>query len=79
LHPSFIRDRRDPRLPALLDAIVDLTRRLDLELIAEGVEDVASRDLVLAAGFRFGQGLFFGPALLPHEAVAYANTHAIHA
>ena len=75
LDASFVQDRTDPRLPAMLDAIVDLTDRLDLELIAVGVNDAGCRDFAVGAGLRVGQGRLLGPALPPDEVAARADTH----
>jgi EAL domain-containing protein (putative c-di-GMP-specific phosphodiesterase class I) len=44
-----------------------------MDLSAEGVLDVAGRDFALAAGLRYGQGLFLALALPPQQAAASAN------
>jgi EAL domain-containing protein (putative c-di-GMP-specific phosphodiesterase class I) len=60
LDPSFVQDRDDQRLRTVLAAIADLTDRLDVTVIAQGIDDEASRDFALSAGFRFGRGRMFG-------------------
>jgi diguanylate cyclase (GGDEF)-like protein len=47
----------------LVDVVVQLGARLDLEVIAEGVGDVAQRQVVEASGCRLAQGDLFGPAV----------------
>lgn len=46
----------------IITAIVELARALDLELVAEGVEQAAQRDRLLELGCRTGQGWLFSPA-----------------
>jgi diguanylate cyclase (GGDEF)-like protein/PAS domain S-box-containing protein len=45
----------DQRL-ALVEAIIRIARTLDLEVIAEGIETEAQRDLLVSMGCQFGQG-----------------------
>ena len=65
-----MHDHND-RLPALLAAIGDLTHRLNVDVIAEGIEDTTDLQLALAAGFHLAQGLLFAPALPPNDAAAW--------
>jgi diguanylate cyclase (GGDEF) domain len=52
----------------LVEGIVQLTRILELEVIAEGIETPEERDLAADVGCRYGQGyLFAGP--MPAEAI----------
>jgi diguanylate cyclase (GGDEF)-like protein/PAS domain S-box-containing protein len=44
---------------ALSEAIIVMAHKLGLQVIAEGVETVAQRDLLLAAGCDYGQGYLF--------------------
>jgi EAL domain-containing protein (putative c-di-GMP-specific phosphodiesterase class I) len=41
-------------------AVVDLAKGFGQETIAEGIEDVETRDLLAAMGVDFGQGYLFG-------------------
>jgi len=44
---------------ALCEAIIVMAHKLGLRVIAEGVETVAQRDLLIAAGCDFAQGYLF--------------------
>jgi diguanylate cyclase (GGDEF)-like protein len=59
---SLVRDPgvRDSQPAPLVDIVVRLGHRLGLEVIAEGIEDVAQRTVVEQAACRFGQGRLFG-------------------
>jgi diguanylate cyclase (GGDEF)-like protein/PAS domain S-box-containing protein len=48
---------------ALSEAIIVMAHKLDLEVIAEGVETKAQRDLLLAAGCDYAQGYLFARPL----------------
>jgi diguanylate cyclase (GGDEF)-like protein len=71
LDRSFFRHPGDPRHRALLDIVVDVTRRLDVNLIAEGIETARALSVAREAGFVFGQGLYFAAAMPPEQAAAY--------
>lgn len=51
-------------------ALVSLARALDLEVVAEGVEDASTLDALVALGCGRAQGYLFAPALAPDELVA---------
>jgi len=56
---AFIQDLpRDPRSVPLVRAIVDLAHQLDLVVVAEGVEDVESLELLARMGCDRAQGFF---------------------
>jgi len=58
---SFVRDlATDESDAAIVSAIVALAHRLDLEVVAEGVEDETQRDYLSAEGCDLMQGYFFG-------------------
>lgn len=44
---------------ALINATMNLAETLKLKVIAEGVEDAAQRDILLALGCRYAQGFYF--------------------
>jgi EAL domain-containing protein (putative c-di-GMP-specific phosphodiesterase class I) len=68
---SFIRDvLHDPSDAQIVKAIINLGHSLDLEVVAEGVEDQSQRDFLVAAGCDLIQGFLFFP---PIDAVAFAN------
>jgi diguanylate cyclase (GGDEF)-like protein/PAS domain S-box-containing protein len=60
---------------AVCEAIIGIARSLKLGLVAEGVENAAQRDFLIAQGVHVGQGFLFAPGLLPDElAHHYAGT-----
>ncbi len=65
---------RSRAVAPLVDVVVQLGARLDLEVIAEGVGDAAQRQVVEASGCRLAQGDLFGPAV-PAERIE-AMLHA---
>jgi diguanylate cyclase (GGDEF)-like protein/PAS domain S-box-containing protein len=61
---TFIDDiPEDPRQVALVEGIVHLADTLGLQVIAEGIEEQAQRELLTAVGCRFGQGYLFAPPM----------------
>jgi diguanylate cyclase (GGDEF)-like protein len=78
---SFVRDlATDPSDAAIVSAIVALAHRLDLEVVAEGVEDETQRDYLCAQGCDLMQGYFFGkpmPAAEIEALVASASAASL--
>lgn len=64
---SFTQDLVTPgsRHLALSKAIIVMGHELGLKVIAEGIENSAQRDLLLAAGCDFGQGYLFAQPIPP--------------
>ena len=61
---SFVRDITvDPNDTAIVVAIINMARSLDLETIAEGVETAGQLALLRSRGCRVGQGFYFSPPL----------------
>ncbi len=59
---SFVRDITvDPNDTAIVVAIINMARSLDLETIAEGVETAGQLALLRSRGCRVGQGFYFSP------------------
>ncbi|MFF7872423.1 aminotransferase class I/II-fold pyridoxal phosphate-dependent enzyme [Streptomyces qaidamensis] len=57
---SFIDNiARDAQQVALVEGIVRIADTLGLQVIAEGIENTAQRDLLAGMGCRFGQGFLF--------------------
>ncbi|MER5450267.1 aminotransferase class I/II-fold pyridoxal phosphate-dependent enzyme [Streptomyces sp. NPDC002764] len=57
---TFIDDiTRDAQQVALVEGIVRIADTLGLQVIAEGIEEPAQRDLLAGMGCRFGQGYLF--------------------
>jgi diguanylate cyclase (GGDEF)-like protein/PAS domain S-box-containing protein len=61
---TFIDDiPEDPKQVALVEGIVHLADTLGLQVIAEGIEEQAQRELLASIGCRFGQGYLFAPPM----------------
>ncbi|MCW9052400.1 MAG: EAL domain-containing protein [Motiliproteus sp.] len=61
---SFIFDvTKDPQNAAITQAIINLGKLLDLEVIAEGVETAEHRDFVINNGCDIAQGYFYAKPL----------------
>jgi diguanylate cyclase (GGDEF)-like protein/PAS domain S-box-containing protein len=59
---SFVRDITvDPNDTAIVVAIINMAKSLDLETIAEGVETAGQLALLRSKGCRMGQGFYFSP------------------
>jgi len=66
---TFVRDIHvDSESRAIVGAIMGLAQALDIEVIAEGVETKAQRELLLALDCPVGQGYLFGKAMPAAEA-----------
>jgi diguanylate cyclase (GGDEF)-like protein/PAS domain S-box-containing protein len=63
---------------ALCEAIIVMSHKLGLKVIAEGVETQAQMDLLLAAGCDYGQGYLFSKPLLAAEFEAFLSSHRQH-
>ena len=61
---SFVHGAwRDPTTRAMYDASLGLGRQLDMEVVAEGVEDREDWDMVRRTGCDLAQGYFIGPPM----------------
>ncbi|UYY58823.1 putative bifunctional diguanylate cyclase/phosphodiesterase [Sphingomonas sp. S2-65] len=60
----------DAKALRLVDAIVALARRLDLPVVAEGIESAATADALAALGCTYGQGYHFGHPMAADEVEA---------
>ena len=58
---------------ALAEGIVQITRTLGLEVIAEGIESVVQRDLLISMGCRFGQGYLLAMPMAAQQAETLAR------
>lgn len=50
---------------SVVSAIISMAKKLNLELVAEGIQNEAQRDWLLNAGVTVGQGYLFGKAATP--------------
>jgi EAL domain-containing protein (putative c-di-GMP-specific phosphodiesterase class I) len=67
---SFLRDvPQDPTGLALVRAMVDLARTLDLDVIAEGIESAEQLDVLVELGCRYGQGFHLARPMPAAQAV----------
>ena len=65
---SFVSNLEDGKDNlALCEAIIVMAHKLGMEVIAEGVETEAQRDLLLASGCDFAQGYLFSKPVPPEE------------
>jgi EAL domain-containing protein (putative c-di-GMP-specific phosphodiesterase class I) len=65
---SFIRDITvDPNDTAIVTAIINMAKSLDLETIAEGVETAGQLALLRSKGCRVGQGFHFSAPVRAEE------------
>lgn len=65
---SFVADLgEDPRHRAIVEAMVVLARRMELDVIAEGIETQTQLDHLQDLGCALGQGYFFGRPMPPEE------------
>ncbi len=61
---SFVRDvATDSNDAAIVRTIIDMGRSLDLEVVAEGVEEPEQLEFLRAHGCTYGQGRLFGDAM----------------
>ncbi|TYP84598.1 putative bifunctional diguanylate cyclase/phosphodiesterase [Blastococcus xanthinilyticus] len=65
---SFIATIDGAELPPIVRGLVELGRTLDLEIVAEGVEDERQRDLLRDARCEFAQGYLFAAPLSATDA-----------
>jgi diguanylate cyclase (GGDEF)-like protein/PAS domain S-box-containing protein len=65
---SFVRElQADSDDAAIVGSIIELGKRLGLAVLAEGIEDRATNDLLLRMGCNKGQGYYFGRPAPPTE------------
>ncbi len=65
---SFVaRMVEEPAISAIVEAIGKLGPSLRLELVAEGVESLCQRQILLRAGYRIGQGFLYDRAIQASE------------
>jgi len=75
---SFVRDMvTDASDQAIVEAIIVMAHKLGMKVVAEGVETVAQRDLLTAAGCDFAQGYLFARPLPKEDFLAYLREDAV--
>jgi len=77
---SFVRDITvDPNDTAIVVAIINMARSLDLETIAEGVETTGQLALLRSKGCRAGQGFYFSPPTSPENLLDMLRQNNVYA
>ncbi|MGH8893509.1 MAG: putative bifunctional diguanylate cyclase/phosphodiesterase, partial [Actinomycetes bacterium] len=72
---SFVSQVHDsPRDRAIVGAVADLARHLDLEVVAEGIEKPETATLLSEIGCRFGQGHHFAASMSPELLPLWVQT-----
>jgi len=65
---SFVRNMKsNSKDIALCEAIIAMAHKLDIKVVAEGIETEEHRDLLMAAGCDFGQGYLFSKPVPPDD------------
>lgn len=59
----------------LCEAIIMMAHRLGMKVIAEGIETVQQKTLLIRAGCDYGQGFLFAKSLAPKDLEAYVLQH----
>lgn len=73
---SLVRDLATvPARRALVEAIIVMAHKLGIQVVGEGIETPAQRDILCAAGCDFGQGFLFARPLPP--ALVWARWSAL--
>ena len=74
---SFVQDMgTDPGDAAIVVTIIGLAHHLGLRVVAEGVEDQRSRDLLVQSGCDVGQGFLISRPLQPDRLEAWLSVGA---
>ena len=63
----------NPGSAKIVSSVVKLGQDLDMEVVAEGVENAGMAGMLLALGCDYGQGFGYAPALSAQEAEVYLN------
>ncbi len=73
---SFVRDLAiDESDRAIAETIVVMAKKLGMKAIAEGIETVEQRDMLLAVGCEYAQGYLYSPGIPDSEFLDYVTTH----
>ncbi|QMT59432.1 bifunctional diguanylate cyclase/phosphodiesterase [Legionella sp. PC997] len=68
---NMIKDKRKSKI---VEAIVKLAQTLELEVLADGVENKEIREQLKQYGCKYGQGTYFSNQLSPYEFMALLNS-----
>ncbi|MFC0217288.1 EAL domain-containing protein [Pseudochelatococcus lubricantis] len=64
----FVREPGEGARPGALRSVITLAQDLDMDVIADGVENQANATFLSGMGCRYGQGFAFGEAMTSHDA-----------
>lgn len=65
---SFVRDMmHKPKINSIVKTIIDMGKNLNLQIIAEGIEEESQLELLKEYGCNTGQGYYFSKPLCPEE------------
>lgn len=68
LDRAFVNDaEKTPKRRVLAEAIINMAKALELEVVAEGIETQAQSDWLQAAGCEYGQGYLYSKPLTPEK------------
>jgi EAL domain-containing protein (putative c-di-GMP-specific phosphodiesterase class I) len=75
---SFVDEiTTSPRRMDLVRGIIDIADSLGLHVVAEGLEQPRQRELLAAAGCRYGQGFLFSPPVRLDQALAMLGDRGV--
>jgi diguanylate cyclase (GGDEF)-like protein len=78
LDPSLIADiETDEKARVVVQAVIQLIRGVDCEVVAEAVETVAQADILRAMGCDTVQGFIFAPAMFEHDFLAWTASSRV--
>jgi len=76
---SFVSQLQvDDRSVAIVSGLLDIARKLDIRVIAEGIETEDQAKLLAEIGCGLGQGYLFSAAVAPQSATELLMKHAQH-
>jgi EAL domain-containing protein (putative c-di-GMP-specific phosphodiesterase class I) len=74
LDPSLIADiETSDKARVIVQAVIQLIKGVDCEIVAEAVETVAQADILRAMGCDTVQGYVFAPPMFEEEFLAWSN------
>lgn len=77
LDTGFVRDLGfDPAAKVLIEGLVTISKGLQVDLIAEGVETAQQRDMLRDMGCKYVQGFYYGAAMPFDETCMRLDVHA---
>jgi diguanylate cyclase (GGDEF)-like protein len=73
---SFVRRMsQNPEDESIVRAIIDVARSLNLEVVAEGIEDRPTLVRLMELGCKYGQGFYWSPGVPPDQLFKLVRTH----